>query len=28
MVSDRAFVFHMHVTCDKTFILEPCILKS
>ena len=22
MVSDRAFVFHMHVTCDKTFIME------
>jgi hypothetical protein len=23
MVSDMASVFHMHVTCDKTFILEP-----
>jgi hypothetical protein len=22
MVSDRAFLFYMHVTCDKTFILE------
>ena len=22
MVSDRAFVFHMHVTCDKTFIIS------
>jgi hypothetical protein len=23
MVSDRTFEFHMHVTCGKTFILEP-----
>jgi hypothetical protein len=23
MVSDGTFVFHMHATCDKTFILEP-----
>jgi hypothetical protein len=23
LVSDRAFVFHMHVPCDKTFVLEP-----
>jgi hypothetical protein len=22
MASDRALVFHMHVTCDKTFIFE------
>jgi hypothetical protein len=28
MVSDGDFVFHMHVPCDKTFILVPLILTS